>query len=344
REAGRLRDLLRELAPREGTASPAAALRRMLAVGVCRLAVAGEHPEVEQEVVLQQISARTPDSFGGRADPGKLAGTKLGQFGAFYKKSWRVNDWIWGRLDGATRMVQAVLDPGRLLQLGLSPQEAYRRLRAVAVGGRFADELAARFDGDRERIERELAFLGAGTDGAVPAEPDGSAAVEPEGPAPCPELTATVLAVARRLHAEILDEELDGLAEAVREDFDAGAGQGPEARRFLEAWQGRPERPSMDFLLAAFSRAEIGEEEFADEMRTPLFLHTAGRAGAVGAAVIASALGRRSARRAWWSCRGRWPARSGRRSRHGSGPAGGRPRACCGGCASTASRPAGPVG
>ncbi|GGL12347.1 patatin-like protein [Planomonospora parontospora] len=300
-EAGRLRDLLAELVPGEGTASPAAALRRMLVVGVCRLAVAGEPPEVEQEVVLQQISARTPNSFGGSEDPRKLAGTELGQFGAFYKKSWRVNDWIWGRLDGATRMVQAVLDPARLLQLGLSPQEAYRRLRAVAVGGRFAGELAARFDGDRERIERELAFLGAGreADDPVPVEPGGFAPVGPDGPlpvgpggsAPCPELPATVLAVARRLHAEILDEELDGLAEAVREDSAAGARRGPDARRFLEAWEGRPEPPPMEFLLAAFAQAKIGEERFADEVGTPLFLHTAGRAGAVGAAVIASALG-----------------------------------------------------
>ncbi|GII10259.1 hypothetical protein Ppa06_40570 [Planomonospora parontospora subsp. parontospora] len=300
-EAGRLRDLLAELAPGEGTASPAAALRRMLAVGVCRLAVAGEPPEVEQEVVLQQISARTPNPFGGGEGPGKLAGAKLGQFGAFYKKSWRVNDWIWGRLDGATRMVQAVLDPARLLQLGLSPQEAYRGLRAVAVGGRFAGELAARFDGDRERIERELAFLGAGreaggpapveSDGSGPVEPGGPLPVGPGGPAPGPELTATVLAVARRLHAEILAEELDGLAEAVREDSAAGARQGPGARRFLEAWEGRPEPPPMEFLLAAFAQAKIGEERFADEVGTPLFLHTAGRAGAVGAAVIVSALG-----------------------------------------------------
>ncbi|MBG0824268.1 patatin-like protein [Planomonospora sp. ID91781] len=309
-EAGRLRDLLAELVPGEGTASPAAALRRMLAVGVCRLAVAGEPPEVEQEVVLQQISARTPNPFGGGDEgPGKLAGTKLGQFGAFYKKSWRVNDWIWGRLDGATRMVQAVLDPARLLQLGLSPQEAYRGLRAVAVGGRFADELAARFDGDRERIERELAFLDAGreadgpgpvepggplpveSDGSGPVEPGGPLPVGPGGPGPGPELTVTVLAVARRLHAEILAEELDGLAEAVREDSAAGARQGPGARRFLEAWEGRPEPPPMEFLLEAFTQAKIGAERFADEVGTPLFLHTAGRAGAVGAAVIVSALG-----------------------------------------------------
>ncbi|MFC4056992.1 DUF3376 domain-containing protein, partial [Planomonospora corallina] len=275
REAGRLRELLHALVPRQAERPPAEVLRRMLAADVCRIAAGGEPPEVEQEVVLQQISARTPSPFGGSAEPGKLAGVQLGRFGAFYKESWRVSDWIWGRLDGATRMVQAVLDPARLLQLGLSSQEVFRRLRRAAVGGRFAAELGERFDGDRERIARELAFLAAG------------GVEETEAPR---ELTATVLAVARRLHAEILHEELDGLAEAVRRDLEAGARRDGAGPRFLGIWRERPERPSVEYLFAAFARARIGEERLADEIGTPLFLQTAGRAAAVGATVLASAL------------------------------------------------------
>lgn len=48
----------------------------------------------------------------------KLAGTALGNFGAFLDRVWRKNDLMWGRLDGAERLVATLL-----------PDEADRRLR-----------------------------------------------------------------------------------------------------------------------------------------------------------------------------------------------------------------------
>ncbi|HKE55554.1 MAG TPA: DUF3376 domain-containing protein, partial [Pyrinomonadaceae bacterium] len=39
----------------------------------------------------------------------KLAGTALGHFGAFLAKLWRQNDILWGRLDGAERLISALL-------------------------------------------------------------------------------------------------------------------------------------------------------------------------------------------------------------------------------------------
>ena len=42
----------------------------------------------------------------------KLAGTALFHFGAFFKRSWRVNDMLWGRLDAAERIIHSVLSPG----------------------------------------------------------------------------------------------------------------------------------------------------------------------------------------------------------------------------------------
>lgn len=39
----------------------------------------------------------------------KLAGTALGNFGAFLDRRWRLNDIMWGRLDGAERLIQALL-------------------------------------------------------------------------------------------------------------------------------------------------------------------------------------------------------------------------------------------
>jgi len=39
----------------------------------------------------------------------KLAGTAIGHFGAFLDELWRKNDILWGRLDGAERLISAVL-------------------------------------------------------------------------------------------------------------------------------------------------------------------------------------------------------------------------------------------
>jgi patatin-related protein len=41
----------------------------------------------------------------------KLAGTALFHFGAFLKRDWRVNDILWGRLDGAERIITSILPP-----------------------------------------------------------------------------------------------------------------------------------------------------------------------------------------------------------------------------------------
>jgi patatin-related protein len=42
----------------------------------------------------------------------KLAGTALLHFGAFLKRDWRVNDLLWGRLDGAERIITSILPAG----------------------------------------------------------------------------------------------------------------------------------------------------------------------------------------------------------------------------------------
>jgi patatin-related protein len=50
----------------------------------------------------------------------KLAGSALGHFGAFLQKEWRQNDILWGRLDGAERIISALLPnhPARVQLIG----------------------------------------------------------------------------------------------------------------------------------------------------------------------------------------------------------------------------------
>lgn len=249
--------LMRALLPDCDQLSPASLLRRLLAVEVCQLTIAGVPLEVEQEVALQQVSGFTPNSFGVPATPDKIAGIKLFWFGAFFKKSWRVDDWTWGRLDGATRMVQAALDPARLRQLGLSSEETYDQLRRLAVGGKYAAELGTRFDADRGQILAELAFLNA-----------------PDPATTANNLMTTVLAVARRLHADILTEELPHLADAVRDDPLVTDDASPGAR-FLNIWRATPD-PTLDQLFSMFvTAARIVDEPFASAVSAGLLRRSA---------------------------------------------------------------------
>jgi len=43
-----------------------------------------------------------------------LYGLELSHFGSFLRSSWRLSDWMWGRLDGCDHVAQLLLDPGRL--------------------------------------------------------------------------------------------------------------------------------------------------------------------------------------------------------------------------------------
>jgi patatin-related protein len=56
----------------------------------------------------------------------KLAGTALGAFGAFLDEGWRENDILWGRLDGAERIIVSLLpdDDDRLLRSRLIQEAA----------------------------------------------------------------------------------------------------------------------------------------------------------------------------------------------------------------------------
>jgi patatin-related protein len=53
--------------------------------------------------------------------PSKVAGDAVFHFGGFFKRSWRSNDILWGRLDGLCQLVETLLDHGRIAALTGSP-------------------------------------------------------------------------------------------------------------------------------------------------------------------------------------------------------------------------------
>jgi len=63
-----------------------------------------------QQIEFVEISSATPNCFDDRVtSTSKLTGVQLDHFGAFYLSSWRMNDWMWGRLDGSWRLVELLL-------------------------------------------------------------------------------------------------------------------------------------------------------------------------------------------------------------------------------------------
>ncbi len=97
-----------------------------LAYPVTRLSQAGELREIE----VVRVSPLDSTSLGaateeGASTPQKLMGVKFAHFGAFFSLEARQNDYLWGRLDGAERLI------GLLLDAPPSPADVYPAFAAV---------------------------------------------------------------------------------------------------------------------------------------------------------------------------------------------------------------------
>jgi Protein of unknown function (DUF3376) len=63
---------------------------------------------------------------------GKLKGVSFHHFSAFFRRDYRENDYLWGRLDAAERLIALLLDDPE--KPGLSkadPQECQKAFRAI---------------------------------------------------------------------------------------------------------------------------------------------------------------------------------------------------------------------
>jgi patatin-related protein len=238
------------------------ALRRLFALEVVELAFGDEPPALDQSVELIQVSADGPNGLDGRTRPEeKLDGLQLGHFGAFYEKSWRANDWLWGRVDAATRLTQTLLEPFRLRQLGFTRDEALALVQRAALGDSPPDVLRSRFDASRADMERELQFLAAEKDAVSDA--------------PLPRsLPSCALAVARRIQLEAALEELPELAETVRQDAEEPVG---------EPWASLPAGVALspDEAISVFAANQVGRETIAGDAGSRRFTRTTYRAASV---------------------------------------------------------------
>ncbi|MFF7725543.1 patatin-like protein [Streptomyces sp. NPDC008001] len=260
--------------------TPKTTLQHMLRLDVVQLAYSGSRRDVEQEVELLQFSSRNPDL---------LTGRQLHHFGAFYRPSWRINDWIHGRMDGAAHIVRMLMSTERLRQIASHRDDEAATaagiaglIRACAVSAADSTDgewLAKRWD--QGCAEACLGFV---TDHVV-----GGGAADPLSAQTDPRLHRCLEAVTYGLQTHILRQDLGRLADAVR-------GEGADRPRASTAWlkdyesanTGTDPLPPADLWKLWQGAKKIGTQRIREEVGGDLLADTAARTAAVAVSAFAS--------------------------------------------------------
>jgi hypothetical protein len=272
-------------------------LRTALAIEVVTRAVAPEEGAAgDQELRFVQLTPHSPGRVFAGPDAGptgwasprdKLTGIDLGHFAAFYRRSWRANDFMWGRLDAAARIVEMLVSPGRAQQLrsdGLSQSPAVELAVALVPEGTGGDAE------DRRWLVQEA--LHSHDPDAVPAAPPLepgplrvllAAALETDLMGEGASGTLTTAICTRAAQLEILRDELELLAGESAKDEHEGAGA-PALDLPLDGDRLRPAIESLRELPTLPQRLTAVDEETSD-----LALRTGSHAGMVGLAMLRTA-------------------------------------------------------
>ncbi len=282
--------------------------RRVLAIEVLRRALSDDvEIDTAQELHFVQLTPSAPTPILARrpltkppppaAAKDKLTGVGLGHFAGFYRRAWRANDFMWGRLDGAARVVDLLLDqPPEPKQTTEHLIERLERLRARA------ETIAEGVLGPGATVEQRWLVQEALADhkGGVVPEPDGElldatkltvlltrailhelAHVPRDGRSPrVTELTLTRTVCARAAQLEAIRDELPVLVEEAKTDGERGSSGKP-----LELGEGGL-RSRIEELRSGESLPKrlIGEGEAVSD----LGLGTIARASRVGVSMLES--------------------------------------------------------
>jgi patatin-related protein len=250
----------------DGAERPEDVLHRMLLLDVVQVVFAGATDEVEQGVELVQVSSLTPEL---------LTGVQQHHFGAFYRPSWRVNDWLRGRLDAAEQLMRILLSPERLRQLGYDATTALEKVREIAVGP--ADSA------DRSWFEQQWA---AAADECEAELRDALGTTQTSANAAA--LGTCARQVARPLQTRILRDELPALAKSIQQEPEPV----PASERWAESLQravaAGPTLPVEALWQFEHDAEAIGKQRITEDVGTDTFARTVAHAAAVFANTIGS--------------------------------------------------------
>lgn len=281
--ARELQQIIELLAP--GGVGPEEILVRLLNVEVVQFALgfSGKARDVTDQVLeLVEFCADNTSYLGLSAVRGrKPAGAALANFGGFYKKSWRANDWMLGRLHGAERLVRILLDPERIRRLyfGQDPTIVCQELEKIAIPppGDPDEQGCRKWWEQRVRlVAEELGFL------KDPVQ------LLPE------QLVHAADAVLYRFQLAILREELPLLASAIEDDIQNRHGPG-KGQAFLNLVRGITANQGYaalrgvgsDAIENLYGSCSVDQETIAEQSTSDRFAATVTRAFAVSVSMLA---------------------------------------------------------
>lgn len=262
-------------------------LVRMLTVEVASFLITESSPDPTLPTVqieLVQLSAQVKQHFAeGLSGDEKLAGMALGRFGGFLKRSWRANDWIWGRLDAIKVLMLVMLNRRRVMELlaevtktlpsGADPATTLVDMIARCT---FGDAFDAAFS-IPELQELRLAAVDEITNEQM------------NFGSPLKELASLA---AYGLQHRVAQEEVEWLVGSIEDDRAEGA-TGNYCEAFARVVKRRkfespPSQTDSHWLLTTFAQSRIGREDPAAQMPSDLIIRTAATAAATAATMLSS--------------------------------------------------------
>ena len=263
-------------------------LRRLLCLYVVHASTVDEMAAITARTEFVQISALSPNFL----DPSrtlpqqKVAGLQVGHFGGFLKASWRANDWMWGTLDGASRLVLLLVEPARLRQRWADSKAAVEAIGTIVSGESphlrplLTDVdrayLAAQWEAVEDAVGEELTFL------------------DRERGAPLPRtLPATVAAVTKVLQMTIARRELPVVGASVIASAQRGAALPYDAIVFTELLKratgagGGGDNVPLASTSELLRNCRVGLETAVDEVGSDQGASTAAQAAAVATTAVA---------------------------------------------------------
>lgn len=273
---------------------------RLFDLAATQRAMLPAEADIDQSLELVQVSADTRSllapNFQTAED--KLTGMQFHHFSAFYKRSWRANDWMWGRVDAAGWLVHVLLDPrrvrwivarndvtgqnnkaawffDRLNEFGPPdfPDEGY----CLPGGGSASDQKI-----DRQTVLNELAYL------------DDPRKMVPSS------LPCTSMWVAQAWQRRILDDELTGLASTVLESPDGTSAPDwspPDSKAWAKSvlaaqpddkQSNQSKQPESTGYYVKLNDNPVAKETFKSDEPSPLMAKTLSKAAATTAAAVSS--------------------------------------------------------
>jgi patatin-related protein len=267
-----------------GSVDDRARALRLFALHAAQRAMLPANAQADQPVELIQLSSDTRTLLDLKRDTAasKLTGLQLSHFGAFFKRSWRANDWIWGRLDGAGWLIHLLLAPRRINSIAISKDGSrvsgfLSQLGALGIPDPPAGEgipVGPPVDGtpqtvSLDSIRAELAFLDDVTQPVPVSLP----------------LTALWVASCRQLAVAV--EELPALAETIL-DPAGNETSSATARNWALSVQHTKPADLAARAPALLAACPVPNETLHTELGTPLMVRTTSKAAAVTAAAVNS--------------------------------------------------------